>query len=125
MKGAAPFGGKGAAVAPHDWGESELRCIQAKISLVKRVYLSVTLAQTPSENSQEESSEWSVSVDAEPWPREQGSTMTGNIDNLLHETRRFEPSEEFRANAVASAELYEQASADRPAFWGEQSRALL
>ncbi|GGF13216.1 acetate--CoA ligase [Subtercola lobariae] len=51
--------------------------------------------------------------------------MTGSIDNLLHETRRFAPSEEFQANAVAHAELYERASADRPAFWGEQAQALL
>src|ERR1700710_195202 len=51
--------------------------------------------------------------------------MTGSIDNLLHETRRFAPSEEFQANAVAHADLYDRASEDRPAFWGEQSRELL
>ncbi|MCU1476379.1 MAG: acs [Subtercola sp.] len=51
--------------------------------------------------------------------------MTGSIDNLLHETRRFAPSEEFQANAVAQAELYDRASEDRPAFWGEQARELL
>ncbi|PPF82190.1 acetyl-coenzyme A synthetase [Subtercola sp. Z020] len=51
--------------------------------------------------------------------------MTNGIDNLLHETRRFEPTEEFRAQAVAGPELYERASEDRPAFWGEQARELL
>ncbi|RFA08364.1 acetate--CoA ligase [Subtercola boreus] len=51
--------------------------------------------------------------------------MTNGIDNLLHETRRFEPSADFRAGAVASEELYEEAAADRPAFWGKQSAELL
>ncbi|RFA22564.1 acetate--CoA ligase [Subtercola boreus] len=51
--------------------------------------------------------------------------MNNSIDNLLHETRRFEPSAEFRATAVASADLYARASEDRPAFWGEQSAELL
>ncbi|RFA15178.1 acetate--CoA ligase [Subtercola boreus] len=51
--------------------------------------------------------------------------MTNGIDNLLHETRRFEPSDSFRKNAVASAELYDRASSDRPAFWGEQAAELL
>ncbi|MDF2441966.1 MAG: acetyl-CoA synthetase, partial [Subtercola sp.] len=51
--------------------------------------------------------------------------MTNGIDNLLHETRRFEPSESFRQNAVASAALYDEAAEDRPAFWGRQSAELL
>ncbi|MEF2978732.1 acetate--CoA ligase [Subtercola sp. YIM 133946] len=51
--------------------------------------------------------------------------MSGNIDNLLHETRRFAPSQSFQASAVATADLYERAADDRPAFWGEQSRELL
>ncbi|GAB3612543.1 acetate--CoA ligase [Humibacter ginsengisoli] len=47
------------------------------------------------------------------------------IDNLLHESRRFAPDAEFAANAVAKAELYGQAAADRLQFWADQSRELL
>ncbi|MGH1547738.1 acetate--CoA ligase [Leifsonia poae] len=51
--------------------------------------------------------------------------MSNTIDNLLHEARRFPPSDEFAANAVATAELYERAAADRLGFWADQSRDLL
>ncbi|RDV45428.1 acetate--CoA ligase [Leifsonia sp. ku-ls] len=51
--------------------------------------------------------------------------MSNTIDNLLHEARRFPPSDEFAANAVARAELYERAAADRLGFWADQSRELL
>jgi acetyl-CoA synthetase len=47
-----------------------------------------------------------------------------SIDSLLHETRRFPPTEEFRRDAVATEELYEQAAADRLGFWAEQARRL-
>jgi len=50
--------------------------------------------------------------------------MSSQIDHLLDETRRFAPSEEFAKNAVATADLYGEAEADREAFWGEQARAL-
>jgi acetyl-CoA synthetase len=46
------------------------------------------------------------------------------IENLLHEERRFEPSKEFAANAIAQPELYEQAKANRLEFWAEQARKL-
>ncbi len=46
------------------------------------------------------------------------------IENLLHETRRFPPSEAFRAQAIAKPELYEQASTDRLAFWANQAREI-
>ncbi len=46
------------------------------------------------------------------------------LSNLLHEERRFPPDPDFVAEAVAGAELYEQASADRLAFWEQQARAL-
>ena len=46
------------------------------------------------------------------------------LENLLHEERKFPPSEEFAANAVAKSELYDAASADRLAFWDEQAREL-
>ena len=51
--------------------------------------------------------------------------MSNTIDNLLHEARRFKPSEEFAAAAVATAELYARADADRLGFWADQARDLL
>jgi len=48
-----------------------------------------------------------------------------SIDSLMHENRRFAPSAEFAANAIASADLAEAATADRLGFWAEQSRQLL
>ncbi|BCW07894.1 acetate--CoA ligase [Arthrobacter sp. NtRootA1] len=47
------------------------------------------------------------------------------LENLLHENRKFPPSPEFAANAVASADEYKVAEADRPAFWAKQARELL
>ena len=46
------------------------------------------------------------------------------IENLLKEDRRFPPSDEFVANAIAKPELYEQAAENREAFWAEQARNL-
>jgi acetyl-CoA synthetase len=46
------------------------------------------------------------------------------LENLLHEERRFPPSPEFAAQAVAKAELYDEAAADQLAFWDRQARAL-
>jgi acetyl-CoA synthetase len=46
------------------------------------------------------------------------------LENLLHEERRFPPSPEFAAQAVAKAELYDEAAEDRLAFWDRQARAL-
>ncbi|NQX10910.1 acetate--CoA ligase [Microbacteriaceae bacterium VKM Ac-2855] len=48
-----------------------------------------------------------------------------DIDNLMHETRRFPPSAAFTENAVADASLYERARADRLGYWADQSRQLL
>ncbi|MCS5735528.1 acetate--CoA ligase [Herbiconiux daphne] len=48
-----------------------------------------------------------------------------NIDNLLHETRRFPPSDEFAEQAVATRELYDAARADREGFWADQAKTLL
>ncbi|MFT4235666.1 MAG: acetate--CoA ligase, partial [Microbacterium sp.] len=47
------------------------------------------------------------------------------IDHLLTETRRFAPSPEFAANAVAGPELYAEAKEDRLEFWATQARELL
>lgn len=54
-----------------------------------------------------------------------GSASSPSLENLLHETRSFPPSEEFAAQANAQADLYEKASADRLEFWAEQARELV
>ncbi|HLP23057.1 MAG TPA: acetate--CoA ligase [Microbacteriaceae bacterium] len=50
--------------------------------------------------------------------------MNMQIEHSLEEIRRFRPSPEFRAQAVAGPELYERAASDRLAFWAEQAREL-
>ncbi|WP_129782934.1 acetate--CoA ligase [Promicromonospora panici] len=54
-----------------------------------------------------------------------GPASSPSLENLLHETRSFPPSEEFAAQANAKADLYEKASADRLEFWAEQARELV
>jgi acetyl-CoA synthetase len=49
---------------------------------------------------------------------------TDALSNLMQETRRFPPSEEFAAQANAKASLYDEAAADRLTFWEKQARAL-
>jgi len=44
------------------------------------------------------------------------------LSNLLHEDRRFPPPDEFAKQAIATAELYEEAAADQLAFWERQAR---
>jgi acetyl-CoA synthetase len=54
------------------------------------------------------------------------STGRGDaLENLLHENRRFAPSEEFVSGAVAGAGLYAEAEKDRLGFWARQARDLL
>jgi acetyl-CoA synthetase len=53
------------------------------------------------------------------------NTESTGLSNLLHEDRRFPPSEEFAAQAVAKADLYERADADGLGFWADQARSLL
>jgi acetyl-CoA synthetase len=45
--------------------------------------------------------------------------------NLLHEERRFPPTAEFQAAAIAKPELYAAAAKDRLGFWADQARGLL
>jgi acetyl-CoA synthetase len=52
-------------------------------------------------------------------------TSSDALSNLLHEERRFPPSDEFAAQANARPELYDEAKADRLAFWERQARDLL
>ncbi len=47
------------------------------------------------------------------------------LSNLLQEDRRFPPSPEFAAQAVATKELYDEAARDREGFWAKQARELL
>jgi acetyl-CoA synthetase len=51
--------------------------------------------------------------------------MNVQIDHALEEIRRFRPSPEFAAQAVADASLYELAKEDRLGFWADQARSLL
>jgi acetyl-CoA synthetase len=55
-----------------------------------------------------------------------GTTMSEetNIEDLLHETRRFPPSAEFTAQAIAKEDLYKEAKEDRLTFWAKQAREL-
>ncbi len=47
------------------------------------------------------------------------------IDALMHEDRRFEPSEEFRAKANANdASIYDEASKDRESWWAGWAEKL-
>ncbi|UOQ89954.1 acetate--CoA ligase [Agromyces endophyticus] len=51
--------------------------------------------------------------------------MTVQIDHALEEIRRFRPSPEFAAQAIADESLYEAAKTDRLGFWADQARELL
>jgi acetyl-CoA synthetase len=46
------------------------------------------------------------------------------LENLLHEDRAFPPSDAFAAQANASASMYDDAAADRLAFWAQQAARL-
>ncbi|GAA1206194.1 acetate--CoA ligase [Rhodoglobus aureus] len=49
--------------------------------------------------------------------------MTSNsIDSLLHESRRFAPSDAFSAASEASRDLYTSAKEDRIEFWADKAR---
>ena len=50
---------------------------------------------------------------------------TNSIDSLLHESRRFPPSDAFAASAIASPRIYDDAKDDRVAFWADQARDIL
>jgi acetyl-CoA synthetase len=52
------------------------------------------------------------------------SNASEGLSNLLHEERRFPPSEEFAAAANYHADAYSEAAADRLAFWEKQARRL-
>jgi acetyl-CoA synthetase len=52
------------------------------------------------------------------------STPQETLANLLSEDRTFPPSPEFAAQANVTAAAYEEAAADRLAFWARQARRL-
>jgi acetyl-CoA synthetase len=52
------------------------------------------------------------------------STPQETLANLLSEDRTFPPSSEFAAQANVTAAAYEEAAADRLAFWERQARRL-
>ena len=46
------------------------------------------------------------------------------LSNLMHEERRFDPPPELAAEANLKVEAYEEAAADRLAFWAKQAERL-
>jgi acetyl-CoA synthetase len=50
--------------------------------------------------------------------------MNEALSNLLHETRSFAPPVDLAAAANATAQTYEQASADRIAYWEQEANRL-
>jgi len=50
--------------------------------------------------------------------------MSETLENLLAEDRQFPPPAEFAANANVKADAYDEARADRLAFWAKQARRL-
>lgn len=50
--------------------------------------------------------------------------MSESIDSLMRESRHFPPSKEFAEQAVAKADLYEEAKRDRLEFWANRAREL-
>ena len=53
------------------------------------------------------------------------SNEAGSLEALLHEDRRFAPSEAFRARAIVSdPEIYRRAEEDREAYWAEWAKEL-
>jgi acetyl-CoA synthetase len=51
-------------------------------------------------------------------------TSMTSIDSLLHEDRRFPPTADFVANAIATPALAEAAASDRLGFWADRAREL-
>jgi acetyl-CoA synthetase len=52
------------------------------------------------------------------------SEQSPTLDNLLTESRTFPPSAEFAAQANASENLHQDATADREAFWASEAERL-
>ena len=63
-------------------------------------------------------------IDIEPTDTTRSTVSHDAIENLSHEDRAFAPSPEFAAQANATAALYDEAAADRLAFWEKQAHEL-
>src|SRR3954467_11922920 len=50
--------------------------------------------------------------------------MSETLSNLSHEDRHFDPPADFAANANVKADAYDEAAADRLAFWAKQAERL-
>jgi acetyl-CoA synthetase len=50
--------------------------------------------------------------------------MTETLSNLLHEERKFPPSDEFAAQANVTGDAYDEANRDRLAFWEKAAERL-
>jgi acetyl-CoA synthetase len=50
--------------------------------------------------------------------------MSETLENLLRENRQFPPPAELAESANVTADVYDEAAADRLAFWAEQARRL-
>jgi len=48
----------------------------------------------------------------------------GGLSNLMHEERHFDPPEELARNANVKADVYDEAEADRLAFWGKAAERI-
>ena len=53
---------------------------------------------------------------------EEDQMSSNSIDSLLHESRRFAPSEAFSSTSEADGELYTAAKEDRLEFWADKAR---
>jgi acetyl-CoA synthetase len=51
-------------------------------------------------------------------------TPEPSLSNLLHETRHFDPPEQLAAHANLTADAYDEAAADRLAFWAKQAERI-
>jgi acetyl-CoA synthetase len=59
----------------------------------------------------------------------QGAAVTDTnssetLSNLMHEERRFEPPAELAARANVTADVYDEAAADRLGFWAKQAERI-
>jgi acetyl-CoA synthetase len=52
------------------------------------------------------------------------NTQQTGLENLMREERRFEPPAELAEKANVTAEVYDEAAADRLAFWAKQAERL-
>src|SRR3954453_13251942 len=50
--------------------------------------------------------------------------MSETLSNRAHEDRRFDPPADFAAQANLKADAYEEADADRLAFWAKQAERI-